>query len=197
RPLPTWRSSMKRPISMLLYSLFSLFLLVPALAHAARVAVVAGPHRVRVVVGPGYPIHRPLPMVVVRRPAVVVRVRPLRYLPVVIWHPVVVARPVGAALVWQDAETLYPEEDWAETMFDSNQRGDKLYLEVVRGRVQFDFAEVVFGNGETQVVDFGRAGRGPGLYSLLDFRDGRTIDHVRLIARARSGEARVALVMQK
>lgn len=188
---------MRRTSALLLVSLLWTAGLAPMPARAERVGIVIGPRRTRVTVAPGYPIRRPLPRVVVRRPAVVVRVRPVRLLPVVIWRPIVVARPVGDALVWQDAETLFPEEDWAETVFDSNQPGDRLYLEVVRGRVQFDFAEVVFGNGETQVVDFSRAARGPGLYSLLDFRDGRTIDHVRLIARARSGEARVALLMQK
>jgi hypothetical protein len=39
--------------------------------------------------------------------------------------------------------------------------------------------------------------RDPGFYELLDFRDGRQVDHVRLVARARTPEARVALQMEK
>ncbi len=37
----------------------------------------------------------------------------------------------------------------------------------------------------------------PGLYPLLDFADGRKVDHVRMVARARSDEAKVALKMEK
>lgn len=176
-----------------------LALLAPSFAQAARVRVVAhGPKRRAVlVVRPGHPIRRRMPTVIVRRPAVVVRVAPVRFLPVVVWAPRIVVRPVPEALAWQDAETLFPEEEWAETVFDSDQRGRALYLEVQSGRVQFDFAEVVFENGDTQVVDFSDRTHGPGFYALLDFADGRRVDHVRLIARAKSNESRVALVMAK
>ena len=68
---------------------------------------------------------------------------------------------------------------------------------VAGGKVQFDWAEVVFENGDAQVVDFAEKAHGPGLYSLLDFRDGRKVDHVRLVARAKSREARVVLKMEK
>jgi hypothetical protein len=39
--------------------------------------------------------------------------------------------------------------------------------------------------------------RGPGLYPLLDFRDGRKVDHVRLVARAKSDNARVVLKLER
>jgi hypothetical protein len=172
----------------------------PRVAEAQRVRVERrdGVRRTEIVIRAGYPIRRRQPTVIVHRSAFVVRVAPVRFEPLVVWRPiVVVAPPVGERLAWQDAETLSRDDDWAETNFDSNQRGDKLFLQVVSGRVQFDFAEVVFANGDTRVVDFNNATQGPGLYDLLDFRDGRTVDHVRLVARAKSREARVALLMQK
>ena len=55
----------------------------------------------------------------------------------------------------------------------------------------------MFGNGEAQVVDFGEKTHGAGLYSLLDFRDCRHVDHVRILARAKSDDARVVLRMEK
>ena len=54
---------------------------------------------------------------------------------------------------------------------------------------------MVFGNGEAQVIDFRNGTRGRGLYQLLDFADGRRVDHVRLVVRARSSEATIALRM--
>lgn len=157
-----------------------------------------GPHgRAVVVVHPGHPIHRPMHSVVFRRPAAVVRVSPARFLPLVVWAPAAVAPPAVPAFAWQDAETLLKRDGWTETTFDSGHRGRRLYLEVMSGRVQLDFAEVVFENGDIQVIDFGEKYRDPGFYSLLDFADGRRVGHVRLIARAKSHEARVVLVLEK
>ena len=66
-----------------------------------------------------------------------------------------------------------------------------------QGRVQVDWAEVVFENGDTRVVDMKEWTRERGLYGLLDFADGRKVDHVRVVARAKSYEARVVLKMEK
>lgn len=154
-------------------------------------------HRTTVTVRAGHPVHRHMHHVVVRRPAVAVRVHPAVFLPVVAWRPVVIARPAADAIVWQDVETLEREDDWSEVSFNSDQRGERLYLEVVSGKAQFDFAEVVFENGDCQVVDFNEKTHDDGFYLLLDFKDGRKVDHVRLIARARSKNAEVALVMAK
>lgn len=190
---------MKKCLAVLFALLMGFALLAPSLSEAARARVVRrGPHRrTVVVVHRGHPIHRTLHAVVFRRPAVVVRVAPARFLPLVVWAAVVSERPAADVLAWQDAETLYREEDWAETVFDSDQRGSKLYLEIVNGKVQFDFAEVVFEDGDCQVVDFNEKSRVAGLYSLLDFADGRKVDHVRLIARAKTEEAKIALVLRK
>jgi len=55
----------------------------------------------------------------------------------------------------------------------------------------------VFENGDTQVVDFRDKIYGPGIYSLFDFKDGRRVDHVRMVARAKSDEAKVIVRMAK
>lgn len=190
---------MKRLMTLSLAALLGLSIVAVDFADAARARVVHRGARGRTVVTvrTGHPIRRSMHRVVHRRPNVVVRVAPAVFLPMVVWAPVVAARPAADMMVWQDSETLYREEDWAETIFDSNQRGSRLFLEVRSGRVQFDFAEVVFENGDTRVVDFANGVRGPGFYSLLDFRDGRRVDHVRLIARSKSSESRIALILEK
>jgi hypothetical protein len=109
---------------------------------------------------------------------------------------VVTTSAAVAKPTWEDAETLEREEEWTEFTLNADARGAKLYLEI-DGNADLNFAEVVFENGDVQVVDFEEKNHKPGLYSLLDFKDGRKIDHVRLMARARTKEARVALVMAK
>ena len=191
---------MKRLISTLLLGL-TLFAVVEP-ASAARVVrsrvVRRGPgRRTVVVVRVGHPIRRPLRHVVVHPVRAAVRVSALAFLPLVVWAPVVVARPDVDAIVWQDSETIYKAEDWTEFTLNADSRGEKLLFEVSEGKVQMDFAEVVFENGDCQVVDFNEHTQGPGVYSLLDFKDGRKVDHVRVFARAKSEEVKVALLMRK
>lgn len=165
-------------------------------AFAARVRVVhRGPrHRTTVVVHHRFPIHRRLPVVVVRPARVHVHVVPAVFFAPVVWTAAVVALPAPGALVWEDAETLDKEDDWTEFTLVADRRGTRLYLEVI-GKAQIEFAEVVFENGDTQVVDFDGKTRENGIFSLLDFADGRKVDHVRMVARARSDEAKVVLRM--
>ncbi len=131
---------------------------------------------------------------------VTVRVHPAVYLAPVVFTGAVVAvasSPAADAIVWEDGETLSRRDDWTEFTLNCDARGEKLWLEIVHGKVQADWAEVVFQNGQAQVVDFSELTHGPGLYSLLDFADGRKVDHVRMVARAKTKEARVVLRMQK
>lgn len=156
------------------------------------------PRRAVVVVHKGFPIHRALRHVVVhpiRRPY---RVAPRVFLPLVTWAGVATTVVVGSdLLVWEDGENLLQEEDWAEFSLNCENTGTKLWLQVVSGRVRFDWAEVVFENGEAQVVEMQEYIRDPGLYLLHDFANGRLVDHVRIVARAETPEARVVLKMQK
>jgi hypothetical protein len=170
----------------------------PALAKR-RVVVRHGPRRT-VVVNKGWPVRRPARVVVVHEPRAVVRVQPVLYLPLVVWTGVAMGgsmRPVHDVLVWEDSETLVKSDGWTQFVLNADARGTRLWLEVANGRAQFDWAEVVFENGDAQVVDMKEWTRGEGVYTLLDFRDGRRVDHVRVVARAKSPETRITLRMEK
>lgn len=157
-------------------------------------------HRTVVVVRRGWPLRRPARRVWIHPARVPVRMAPRVYLAPIIFTGVVVAAasaPARDILVWEDGEKLERDDDWTEVTLNADSRGTKLWFEVADGRVQMDWAEVVFENGEARVIDFNERTLGPALYPLLDFRDGRKVDHVRMVARAKSDEARVGLRMEK
>jgi len=72
-----------------------------------------------------------------------------------------------------------------------------LWLEVRDGRARVDWAEIVFSNGESQVVDFNDRSLSPGLYRLLDYRGERRVDHVRVVAMATTSEVEMILRMER
>ncbi len=152
--------------------------------------------RVNVRLGAGHPIVRPGRTVLVRpvRKAVVVR-SPVVFAPPVFWTRAVVTLPPRDRMVWEDSETLRRREDWVDTTLGVDNRGDALFLKV-NGRAQVDFAEVTFQNGQTQVVDFKEDLLGDGTYKLLDFADGRHVVNVRLVARARTPQATLTVLMR-
>ena len=174
--------------------ILTLSLTAAGVAEAARVRVVRPrPARVRVTVRPGFPIRRTLPAVVVR-PAPVVRVAPRAYLaPVVFTAAVVATLPPPAARNWTGAEGLDREDGWTDFTLNVDRRGTGLLLDIDRGAAQISFAEIVFENGDAQVVDFNDKVHARGVYSLLDFRDGRKVDHVRIVAKADTEEAQIRL----
>lgn len=181
---------MKRSLSVALLSL----LVVATAADAARVRVTKkGPRgrRTTVTVRTGFPIRRALPPVVVR-PAPVVRVTPRAYLAPVAFGAVVVAS-LPSAREWHGSEALEREDGWTDFTMNVDRRGTRLFLQVDRGAAQVSFAEVVFENGEAQVVDFTDRVHRTGVYELLDFRDGRKVDHVRVVARASTQETEITL----
>jgi len=164
---------------------------------ARRVVVRKGPRvtRVRVTVHPGFPVRRTLPHVVVRT-GPVVRVAPRVYLaPLAFGALVVASLPPAETRVWTSAETLSREDDWTDFTMNVDQRGRNLLLEIDRGAAQISFAEVVFENGEAQVVDFNDRVHATGAYSLLDFKDGRKVDHVRIVAKANTRESVIRLYL--
>ena len=158
-------------------------LVVAGSADAARVrrVVVRGP-RHTVVVHTGFPVHRVLPAVVVRPAAVAVRVAPRVYLAPVAFGAMVVSLP--AASGWRGTEALDRDDGWTDLTMNIDKRGRELLLQIAPGAAQISFAEIVFENGETQVVDFNDAVHRAGTYTLLDFKDGRKVDHVRIVAKA-------------
>jgi hypothetical protein len=167
----------------------------PASAHHTRV-VHRGPHRTTVVVRRGFPIRRAFPVCVVRPARVAVVVTPSVYLAPVAWSATVVSLPPRERLVWEDSQTLNESDGWTEFTLNVDDRGSKLFLDV-QGKAQVEFAEVVYANGEAQVADFQERTCKPGTYGLLDFPDGRRVAYVRMVARARSDEARVVLRLAK
>jgi len=176
--------------------LFLIVALTFSVSHSADAArrtrvVVRTPHT-RVVVHTGFPIHRTLPTVVVRT-GPVVRVAPRVYLPSVAFVATVAALPPATARVWSHDESIDREDGWTEFTTNIDKRGNRLFLQIDRGAAQFSFAEVVFENGETQVVDFSDAVHAPGVYSLLDFKDGRAVDHVRVVAKAATESTTISL----
>jgi hypothetical protein len=148
-------------------------------AARPRRVVVRGPRRT-VVVHKGFPVHRVLPNVVVRT-GPVVRVAPRVYLPVVAFTAAVVTLP--AVTDWRGTESLDREDGWTDFTMNIDKRGRELLLQI-DGTAQISFAEVVFENGETQVVDFNDSVHARGTYRLLNFKDGRKVDHVRIVAKA-------------
>ena len=158
-------------------------------ARRVRRVVVRGP-RVRVTVHPAFPLHRALPAVVVR-PRPVVRVAPRVYLAPVVFGAAVVASIPAAD--WKGSEDLDREDGWTDFTMNVDRRGRRLLLQISEGPAQLNFAEVVFENGDTQVVDFNERVHARGTYSLLDFKDGRKVDHVRVVAKASGEETQITL----
>lgn len=146
----------------------------------------------------GHPIRRPGRTVIVRpaRPAAVVVKAPRSFVPMVAFTRVVVTPPPRERLVWEDSETIQRREDWVDVTLNANQRGGGLILRL-NGRAQIDFAEILYGSGQVQVVDFREAPLDPGLYRLIDFPGGRHVASVRLVARATTPKAMLTLYLEK
>ena len=192
---------MSRLLAGALAGLVFLSAFVPADAAAQRphrVVVRHGPvRRTRIVVRPGHPIRRVLPATVVVRPArtaVVVRA-PLVYRPLLLWSPLVVVRPAAGALLWEDSESLSKDDEWVDSNFGIDRSGRALLLDL-DGRAQLSFAEVTFENGDVQVVDFEDRTHDKGLYELLDFKDGRKVATVRILARSESPETTLTVYLR-
>jgi hypothetical protein len=113
--------------------------------------------------------------------------RPLVWLPALAWTAAVVSLPARDRLVWEDSETIEQDEEWVDSNFGVDRRGEALLLEV-DGKARLNFAEVTFENGDVQVVDFDEKSYDKGLYSLLDFKDGRRVLTVRLLGRSETPE---------
>ena len=185
---------MKHAMVLALVTSLSFLTVVPE-AEAGRRVVVrknARGTRVRVTTYRGFPIRRTLPQVVVRTP--VVRVTPRVYLAPVAFTAVAIATiPPASARVWTSSEMLEREDGWTDFTLNVDHRGRNMILEIDRGAAQISFAEVVFENGDAQVVDFNDRVHATGVYSLIDFKDGRKVDHVRIVAKADTRESVIQL----
>jgi hypothetical protein len=154
--------------------------------------------RTRLVIRNGYPIRRVLPTAVVVRPArrVVTVGTPLVFLPTMVWKPRVVALAVGDRLVWQDSESIARDEGWVDANFGVDAVGNALFLDI-NGKAGLNFAEITFANGNVQVVDFDEQTHSTAIYKLLDYTDGRYVKTVRILVKAESDEANLAVYLSK
>lgn len=167
----------------------------PALADAGNTKKIT---RTTVVVARGWPVKRAQHSVVVRPVSLTERPVPKVFLePLVFRVAALKSVPPRDAMVWEDSDVLTKVEDWTEMRFDCDTRGKRLDLEITGGKAQLDWAEVVFDNGDTQVVDFGEKSQGEGLFVLLAFEDGRRIDHIRMIGRSRTEETKVTVRLER
>ncbi len=167
-------------------------------ARPARVVVRRPVKHTRLVVRNGHPIRRVLPTTVVVRPArkVVSLNAPVVYLPSRTWNARVVSLPSSERLVWQDSEEIHSDEGWVDTNLGVDGRGNALFIKI-DGLAQLSFAEVVFGNGSVQVVDFNDSAQRAGVYNLLDFSDGRHVNAVRLLAKSNSDDSKLTVYLSK
>ncbi len=167
-------------------------------ARPARVVVHRPAARSTLVVRRGHPIRRVLPPTVVVRPArKVVRLStPVVYLPARTWNATVVSLPSSERVVWEDSEEIHSDEGWVDTNLGVDNTGNALFLKI-DGLAQLSFAEVVFGNGNVQVVDFNDSAQRAGIYNLLDFSDGRHVNSVRLLAKSSSDDSKLTLYLRK
>lgn len=88
---------------------------------------------------------------------------------------------------------LDPRLGWQTVNFESNSRASAVYLDVLRGNVQFDRAEIVFRNGRSMMVDLNNSVRRRGRIQVARFNDVRNIDRILVTARPRSVDARIAV----
>lgn len=194
-------TNMKRlMLNFLGFALIITTLLSPETAAGQRRRVVVRPgfHRATLVIHPGFPIRRRFPTEVIVRPArtAVVVGAPLVFLPVLAWTPRVVTLPARERLVWQDNEIIKRDEEWVDTNFGVDGRGNALFLEI-KGKAQINFAEATFANGNVQVVDFNEKTHGSGIYKLLDFADGRHVKTVRILAKSKSEDTTLAVYLSQ
>ncbi|MBM3812660.1 MAG: hypothetical protein FJW20_13615 [Acidimicrobiia bacterium] len=182
----------------MLRGLFALLTAGSAVGQRRRRVRRAPVRRTRVVVHPRHPIVRAHRRTVVVRPArrAVVVTAPLVFLPAITVAAVAATLPARERLVWQDTEEIDREEEWVESNFGIDERGDALYLQV-DGKARLDFADVTFENGNVQVVDFNEKEFGNGIYKIHDFRDGRHVKTVRLVAKAETEEATLRMFLSK
>jgi hypothetical protein len=104
--------------------------------------------------------------------------------------------PPRERLVFEDSESITNDEGWADSNFGIDSPGNALFLGI-NGRVELNFAEVTFANGNVQVVDFNERTHGTGIYKLLDFADGRHVKSVRILAKSESDDTKLSVYLSK
>ncbi len=95
-------------------------------------------------------------------------------------HPLPNSRPLEAG------------ESWSDLVFPVGEDARGLYVEI-RGRVEFERAEVRFADGSLRSIDLADAVRTRGLFELVRFERATAVTDVRLRARALAPATRVGV----
>jgi hypothetical protein len=124
-------------------------------------------------------------------PVTIVESRP--YLAPVTVDSLVVTPPLPPTNeAWEGTEEVTSDR-WTEFTLAVGTTGAHLYLGVDGAAAQISVAEVVFDNGDSQVIDCNDQVVPPGLYSLIDLTSARKIDHIRVVARADTAASDITL----
>jgi hypothetical protein len=95
-------------------------------------------------------------------------------------------------LVWENSQNLNPRQGWQRVTLWVGDPASAVYFEVVSGTIEFDRAEVVFENGQRQLIDMNGV-RGPSRFPVARFNGTRNVDRVIVMARPRTYGARLGV----
>jgi len=95
-------------------------------------------------------------------------------------------------LTWENSQSL-TRNGWQRVTLWVDDPASALFIEVVRGAVELDRAEIVFENGGRQLVDLRNGVYGRGRFAIANFNRMRNVDRVIVMARPRSHGARIGI----
>jgi hypothetical protein len=95
-------------------------------------------------------------------------------------------------LVWENSQNLN-RGGWQRVTLWVDDPASALFIEVVRGAVELDRAEIVFENGGRQLVDLRNSVYGRGRFAIANFNRMRNVDRVIVTARPRAYGARLGI----
>jgi hypothetical protein len=93
---------------------------------------------------------------------------------------------------WEGTKEVASDQ-WTDFTLPVGVTGTHLYLGVDGAAAQISSAEIVFDNGDSQVIDCNDQTVQPGLYSLFELTGGRKVDHIRVVARAETQTSDITL----
>ena len=95
-------------------------------------------------------------------------------------------------LTWENSQNL-TRSGWQRVTLWVDDPASALFIEVVRGSVELDRAEIVFENGGRQMVDLRNGVYGRGRFAIANFNRMRDVDRVIVTARPRMYGARLGI----